>query len=141
MKGMKLSTTKIAPKLLSVGLLLFRFCLGGLMIANHGWIKIVNYEILKTQFFNFLGFGSQISLILVIIAEILCSILLIFGLYTRVVLIPLIITMLVAIGTHGWQIFGEAEMGFLYLVGFLFLFIVGPGDKSIDARMNKRTYF
>lgn len=138
---MKLSTTKISPKLLSVGLLLFRLCLGGLMIANHGWIKIVNFEVLKTQFLNFLGLGSQISLILAITAEILCSILLIFGIYTRVVLIPLIITMLVAIGTHRWQIFGEAEMGFLYLLGFVFLFIVGPGDNSIDARMNKRTYY
>lgn len=138
---MKLNTTKISPKLLSVGLLLFRLCLGGLMIANHGWIKIVNFEVLKTQFLNFLGLGSQISLILAITAEILCSILLIFGLYTRVVLIPLIITMLVAIGTHRWQIFGEAEMGFLYLLGFVFLFIVGPGDNSIDARMNKRTYY
>lgn len=138
---MKLSTTKISPKLLRVGLLLFRLCLGGLMIANHGWIKIVNFEVLKTQFLNFLGLGSQISLILAITAEILCSILLIFGIYTRVVLIPLIITMLVAVGTHGWQIFGEAEMGFLYLLGFVFLFIVGPGDNSIDARMNKRTYY
>jgi len=138
---MKLSTTKISPKTLSFGLLLFRLCLGGLMIANHGWVKIVNLEVLKTQFYDFLGLGSQISLILAITVEILCSILLIFGLYTRVVLIPLIITMLVAIGTHGWQIFGEAELGFLYLIGFVFLFIVGPGDNSIDARMNKRTYF
>lgn len=138
---MKLSTTKISPKTLSFGLLLFRLCLGGLMIANHGWMKIVNLEVLKTQFYDFLGLGSQISLILVITVEILCSILLIFGLYTRVVLIPLIVTMLVAIGTHGWQIFGEAELGFLYLIGFVFLLIVGPGDNSIDARMNKRTYF
>ncbi|SFO12177.1 putative oxidoreductase [Paenimyroides ummariense] len=138
---MKLSTTKISPKTLSFGLLLFRLCLGGLMIANHGWIKIVNLEVLKTQFYDFLGLGSQISLILAITVEILCSILLIFGLYTRVALIPLIVTMLVAIGTHGWQIFGDAELGFLYLIGFVFLLIVGPGDNSIDARMNKRTYF
>lgn len=138
---MRLSTTKISPKTLNFGLLLFRLCLGGLMIANHGWVKIVNLEVLKTQFYDFLGLGSQISLILAITVEILCSILLIFGLYTRIVLIPLIVTMLVAIGTHGWQIFGEAELGFLYLLGFVFLFIVGPGDNSIDARMNKRTYF
>ena len=138
---MKLSTTKISPKTLSFGLLLFRLCLGGLMIANHGGMKIVNLEVLKTQFYDFLGLGSQISLILAITVEILCSILLIFGLYTRVALIPLIVTMLVAIGTHGWQIFGEAELGFLYLIGFVFLLIVGPGDNSIDARMNKRTYF
>lgn len=138
---MKLSTTKISPKTLSFGLLLFRLCLGGLMIANHGWVKIINYEALQSKFLSFLGLGSQVSLILAIIAEILCSILLLFGLYTRVALIPLIITMLVAATTHGWQIFGEAEMAFLYLIGFVFLFIVGPGDKSIDARMNKRTYY
>lgn len=138
---MKLNTTKISSKFLSVGLLLFRICLGGLMIANHGWVKIVNFEVLKTQFFNFLGLGSQTSLVLAVVAEILCSILLIFGLYTRLALIPLIVTMLVAVGTHGWQIFGDAEMGFLYFIGFVFLFIVGPGDKSIDARMNKRTYY
>lgn len=138
---MKLSTTKITPKTLSFGLLLFRLCLAGLMITNHGWMKIVNYEALQSEFLNFLGLGSQISLILAIVAEILCSILLLFGLYTRLALIPLIVTMVVAATTHQWQIFGEAEMAFLYLLGFVFLFIVGPGDNSIDARMNKRTFY
>lgn len=138
---MKLGTTKISPKLLSIGLLLLRVSLGGLMIANHGWVKIINYETLKTQFFNFLGLGSEISLILAIVAEILCSILLIFGLYTRIALIPLLVTMLVAVGVHGWQIFGEAELSFIYFIGFVFLLIVGPGDKSIDARMNKRSFY
>ncbi len=138
---MKLGTTKISPKLLSIGLLLLRVSLGGLMIANHGWVKIINYETLKTQFFNFLGLGSEISLILAIVAEILCSILLIFGLYTRIALIPLLVTMLVAAGVHGWQIFGEAELSFIYFIGFVFLLIVGPGDKSIDARMNKRSFY
>ncbi|UUV20475.1 DoxX family protein [Paenimyroides aestuarii] len=138
---MKFSATKTAPKLLSFGLLLLRLCLGGLMISNHGWIKIVHFETLKTQFLSILGLGSHVSLILAIIAEILCSILLIFGLYTRWALIPLIITMLVATTVHGWQIFGEAEMSFLYLIGFVFLMIAGPGDNSIDARMEKRTYF
>lgn len=138
---MKLGTTKISPKLLSIGLLLLRVSLGGLMIANHGWVKIINYETLKTQFFNFLGLGSEISLILAIVAEILCSILLIFGLYTRIALIPLLVTMLVAACVHGWQIFGEAELSFIYFIGFVFLLIVGPGDKSIDARMNKRSFY
>lgn len=138
---MKLSTTKISPKLLSIGLLLLRLSLGGLMIANHGWVKIINYENLKTQFFNFLGLGSEISLILAIVAEILCSILLIFGLYTRIALIPLLVTMLVAAEVHGWQVFEDAELSFIYFIGFVFLFIVGPGDKSIDARMNKRSYY
>lgn len=138
---MKLSTTKISPKSLNIGLLIFRLCLGGLMIANHGWMKIINYETLKNEFVSFLGLGSHVSLILAIVAELLCSLLLIFGLYTRLALVPLIITMLVAIGVHNWEIFGKAEMGFLYLIGFVLLFILGPGDKSIDARMNKRSFY
>ncbi|MBA5793769.1 DoxX family protein [Flavobacterium sp. xlx-214] len=138
---MKLNATKIDPKLLNIGLLLIRLSLGGLMIANHGWMKIIKYEVLKTEFFDFIGLGSNISLILAIVAEVLCSILLVFGLYTRLALIPLIVTMLVAISSHGWEIFGAAEIGFLYLLGYVFLFLVGPGDKSIDARMNKRSFY
>ena len=138
---MNLNTTKVSEKALHIGLLLMRFALGGLMIANHGWIKVINYETLKVDFIDFMGVGPHVSLILAILAEILCSILLIFGLYTRVALLPLIITMLVAMSAHSWDIFGEGELGFIYLLCFVFLFLTGPGEKSIDARMNKRTYF
>lgn len=139
---MKISNVHTSPSAMNWGLLLFRVSLGALMIVNHGWMKIVNYETLKIDFMSFLGLGSQFSLILAITAEILCSILLIFGLYTRLALIPLIITMLVAMGVHGWELFGgDAEMGFLYLIGFVFLFIAGPGENSIDARMSKRSFY
>jgi len=138
---MKLSSSKIDLKLLSLGLLFIRISFGALMIVNHGWMKIVKFETLKLNFFNFLGLGPQLSLTLAIIAEILCSILLIFGLYTRLALIPLIITMIVAASAHNLEIFGDAELAFMYLIVFIFLFIVGPGDKSIDARMNKKTYY
>src|SRR5690606_38028389 len=138
---MNLNTVKITPNLLNIALLILRIVLGTMMIINHGWTKVVQYEMLKTEFFSFLGLGSQFSLILAILAEILCSILLIFGLFTRVALIPLIITMLVAISVHNWELFGKAEMGFLYLVGFVFLLLVGPGEKSIDYKMSKKSYF
>lgn len=141
-KVMKINNTETSSKTLGIGLFLLRLCLGGLMIANHGWMKIINYETLKTEFFNFLGLGSNTSLILAICAETICSLLLIFGLYTRLALIPLIVTMLVAMGVHGWELFGgDAEMGFLYLIGFVFLFIAGPGENSIDARMSKRSFY
>lgn len=138
---MKLNTTKISTNLLHIGLLLLRLSLGGFMIVNHGWMKITKYEVLKIEFVSFLGLGSNTSLILAIVAEVLCSILLIFGLYTRLALLPLIITMLVAINFHGWEIFGDAELSFVYLIGFVFILLVGPGDKSIDARMNKRSFY
>ncbi|MBS7321649.1 MAG: DoxX family protein, partial [Myroides sp.] len=76
---MKISNVHTSPSAMNWGLLLFRVSLGALMIVNHGWMKIVNYETLKIDFMSFLGLGSQFSLILAITAEILCSILLIFG--------------------------------------------------------------
>src|SRR5690554_221505 len=91
---MNLNTVKIKPELLNIALLILRIVMGTMMIANHGWTKVVKYEVLKTEFFSFLGLGSQFSLILAILAEILCSILVIFGLFTRAALVPLIITML-----------------------------------------------
>lgn len=138
---MKINSTRVSSSSLNWGLLLFRFCLGFLMIINHGWMKIVNYETLKLDFFNFIGLGSHISLILTLFAEILCALFLILGLYTRLALIPLIIAMLVAMYVKYWNIFDGAEMSFLYLISFVMLFIIGPGNHSIDAKMNKRTYF
>src|SRR5690554_7967972 len=87
---MNLNTVKIKPELLNIALLILRLVMGIMMIANHGWTKVVKYEVLKTEFFSFLGLGSQFSLILAILAEILCSILVIFGLFTRAALVPLI---------------------------------------------------
>lgn len=138
---MNLNSTKVSQTALNIGLLLMRFALGGLMIANHGWLKVINYETLKVDFIDFMGLGSHVSLILAIVAEILCSILLIFGLYTRVALLALIITMLVAMSAHSWNIFEKAELSCIFLLCYVFLFLTGPGEKSIDARMNKRTYF
>ncbi|HLW42234.1 MAG TPA: DoxX family protein [Flavobacterium sp.] len=138
---MNLNTVKIKPELLNIALLILRLVMGTMMIANHGWTKVVKYEVLKTEFFSFLGLGSQFSLILAILAEILCSILVIFGLFTRAALVPLIITMLVAVSINNWELFGKAEMGFLYLTGFLFLLLVGPGEKSIDYKMSRKSYF
>lgn len=138
---MKFNSTKINNQQLHYALLLLRVTLGFLMIANHGWPKIIKFETLQNEFFNFFGIGSYLSLILAIGSEILCSLLLIFGLYTRLALLPLIVTMLVAATVHQWEIFGKAELAFMYLIGFVFLFIVGPGQKSIDARMGKRSYY
>ncbi|MFC0344613.1 DoxX family protein [Epilithonimonas hispanica] len=46
------------------------------------------------EFINFLGLGSAISLVLVVFAELLCSVFIIFGFITRLAAIPLMITML-----------------------------------------------
>jgi putative oxidoreductase len=75
--------------------------------------------------------------------EIVCGLLVVLGLVTRLAAIPLICIMLVAIATTKipilmksgfWSMAHEARTDFAMLLGSLFLLIVGAGLWSLDAR-------
>ena len=81
--------------------------------------------------------------------EIICGSLLLLGLFTRIACIPLIITMLVAIGTTKadvlakegfWEMLHGSRTDWAMLLGSIFLFIKGAGsfslDKSIQSKEN-----
>jgi putative oxidoreductase len=87
---------------------------------------------------NFMGLGNTISLGLAVFAEFFCAMFLIMGLFTRLTVIPLIITMCVVVfmASNG-EIFGDGEHGSLYLVGFLVILLCGPGKASVDGIMGK----
>lgn len=119
----------------NVGLLLLRVWLGLSMLLLHGWGKVAGHADKAASFPDPLGVGSAMSLNLVIFAEVLCAILLVAGLAARFALVPLIVTMAVAFFViHGGALTGEGsgEMAFIYLAGFVALFIAGPGRYSFD---------
>ena len=69
----------------------------------------------------------------------MCSIFLILGLWTRLALMPLIITMLVAVFiVHGADPFAKKELGLMYLIGYISIFIAGAGKYSIDRKIQGR---
>ena len=75
--------------------------------------------------------------------ETLGVLLLVLGLGTRIITIPLIITMLVAIKTVHWENGFEAgENGFeiplYYIIMLLTLFIYGPGKLSLDKLIKNK---
>jgi putative oxidoreductase len=131
----KFNSTQINQNALSFGLLLFRVGTGLLMIP-HGYNKLINFETYSKDFTNFLGLGPAISLSLVIGAEFFCSIFLCIGLFTRVALIPLIITMLVAlINAHHGDILGKGGSAFQFLISYILLLLSGPGRFSLDRTL------
>ena len=78
------------------------------------------------------------------ITECLGIILLTLGLGTRIIAIPLIITMLVAIKTVHWENGFAAgnngfEIPFYYIIMLLSLIFTGSGKISVDYLMNKRS--
>ena len=76
---------------------------------------------------------------LMVFAEFLCSIFLIFGFAVRLSAIPPIIGMLVAgFIAHGADPFGRKELPLLYAVIYLTLLLTGGGKFSIDHLISKK---
>ena len=134
----KLLSIKYSPLAFNLGTLILRLGLGILMIPEHGYAKLISFAERKDQFVDFLGLGSPVSLALAIFAEFFCSLLLIAGLFTRLAVIPLIITMLVAFQAHNWEFFGKYELVPAFLTGYFAILLLGPGKFSLDAVLNKR---
>ena len=133
----KILSTKINDTQVNVALLILRVTAGVLM-AHHGYGKLTHFSEMQTKFMDFMGLGMTASLALVVFAEFFCSLLLIVGLATRFALIPLIITMTVAvIKAHGGDIFGDGEVAFLYLAIYVTLLLKGAGKYSADGFLFK----
>lgn len=118
--------------------LLLRISLGLLMLS-HGIPKLMNLMNGDMQFGDPIGIGIPASLTLTVFAEVFCSLLLLFGLWTRLALIPLIFTMIVAVFiVHINDDLGTKELAFMYLFGYCALFLLGNGKYAIDSLLNRK---
>lgn len=121
------------PNALNLALLLLRLAAGVFMLT-HGmgkFTKLFGDE--PISFADPIGIGEPASLALAVFAEVLCSILLIFGIATRFAAIPLLITMSVAAFiVHASDEFGRKELSLLYGVVYLSLALAGAGKFSVD---------
>jgi len=123
----------------NLGLLLLRLGVGSMMLGSHGWGKLTSFASKADGFPDPLGLGSPLSLALVVFAEVVCPLLLIAGLATRVAAIPLLVTMLVAAFViHGDDPFAKKEFALLYALPCLTLVLTGAGAYSVDAVLLKR---
>ncbi len=123
----------------SFALLVLRIGIGGLMLYGHGLVKLGNFAELVDRFADPIGLGSGTSLVLVILAEVVCAILVILGLYTRLAVVPLVIMLMVAlVFVHPGDPWAKIELALLYLVPFSALFISGGGWYSLDNVLRRR---
>ena len=105
--------------LFNLWLLILRITIGIFMLT-HGLPKLQQLLAGNLQFADPFGWGSGISLALVVFAEFLCSIFIIIGFATRLSTIPIIITMLVAaFSASAGQPFVKKEFPLLYLIIFI----------------------
>ncbi|MFL9832684.1 DoxX family protein [Chryseobacterium terrae] len=131
--------TKTNPVIFDIVLFLVRLFIGFSMLS-HGYPKLetlINGG--EVQFYDFLGLGPKISMILTVFAEFVCSIFIILGLFTRIAAGFLIFTMAIAaFVVHGADGFDKRELSLLYLSIYLMIITFGAGRFSIDGMIEKR---
>ena len=116
----------------------------GWTFAVTGWGKLHNLQKI-IDYFTDLGIPyPQIQAPFTAANELVCGVLVLIGLATRVASIPLTIVMLVAIRTAQWEnvdslaaLVGLVEWA--YVAIFAWLAIVGPGPVSIDRVIARAT--
>jgi putative oxidoreductase len=131
------------PRMPDVALLLLRIWLGLTMLLVHGLEKLMTFESKAEQFADPLGVGSTVSLGLAVFGEVVCSVLLILGLLSRLAAFGLAVTMAIAFFlVHNASLEmgpGSGELAFIYLAGFITLILAGPGRWALDTMVFARS--
>lgn len=134
----KADDTSIRGRALNINMFFLRVVVSITMLT-HGMGKfdmLISHR--ANQFIDPIGFGPTQSLVLAVFAEVICSALVLCGLFTTFACIPLIITMLVAIlGVHINEGFSRWELPLLYMLIYSTIMVVGPGKYSLDRYIAK----
>lgn len=126
----------LSERYANLALLILRLFVGGMMLT-HGIAKLENYTALREGFPDPIGWGAGLSLVMIILVEVGCSLMVVTGLLTRFAVIPLVFAMIMAMTTHGDMSVSSVELPLLYLGMYVVIFIAGPGKCSIDYLIGK----
>lgn len=115
-----------------LGLLFLRVGSGLIMMLSHGWGKLLGFSQSLNSFPDPLGVSSPVSLTLTVGAEFFCAALLVLGIKTKWVAIPLTITMLVAaFVVHSADPWDKKELAVMFALCYGTLAMTGGGKFSI----------
>jgi putative oxidoreductase len=138
---MKFLHLNFLPRSADVALLLLRLWHGCALLLLHGWGKLTGFSAMADKFADPFGLGKTPSLALAVFGEVVCTILLVLGLYTRVAAFGAGATMATAFWfAHGGRLTGQGngELPFVFLGVFVALFIAGAGKYSLDAKLGAK---
>lgn len=134
----KIFSTRYSTLSFNLSMFLLRVGFGTMLFIRHGLPKLERFSELKNNFSDPLHIGRSTSLILVIFAEVFCSLLLVAGLLTRLAALVLCILFLVIIFiVFKGRPLKDSELAILFLMAVLTLLFCGPGKWSLDRVIGK----
>jgi putative oxidoreductase len=134
----KLMSTRYSGAAFNIATFALRLTFGMMMFLNHGLTKLDKYSDMQNTFFDPFHLGHKLSLSLVIFSEVGCALLLVLGLFSRLVAFILLFEMLVAIFFfHKGQPVANFEIAVLHAGAYFTLLLLGPGKISIDGMTGK----
>jgi putative oxidoreductase len=136
---MNLFSIAISETYSNICLLVVRVSVSAFMLT-HGLPKLGRLTSgNEIKFADPFGLGPALSLVLVVFAEVICTILIMLGLGTRLATIPLIAAMSVAaFHAHANDPFGTKEKPLLFVLVYIMLLVFGSGKFSVDRLISKK---
>ncbi len=138
----RLLSPRLEEPLASVSLLVLRLGVGGSMLATHAVVQLRRMESFTKAIANRITETAAAELAWTVTAvEVVCSILLMLGLFTRVAAMPLVLVMLGALAfvhrMDPWDPMQERAV--LYMLAFTTLVGTGAGKFSLDAMRDRQS--
>lgn len=128
------------PTSSNFGLLALRVLLFLPMFIKHGTEKLFTFHKMAQTFLDPVGIGPVPTLVIAMIADGICSLLIVAGLGTRWAALYSFSNLFVAWAIpHHFALLSHTSMGaagealFAYMTACMALFIMGPGRFSVDA--------
>ena len=112
-------------------------------------VSLDSYRLLNSSLsisLQWVGLSSHLKLLisaksfaLITFAEFFCALFVLLGVGTRIFTIPLIYAFIIIVfDAHIDDPFSKMEKGFLFLVSYSSIFLLGPGKFSIDYLLSKK---
>ena len=117
-------------------MLFFRVAVSTSLIYIHGISKVADFDGLVAKIPDPLGIGTTMTAAAAVLGDFIAPLFVIFGLFTRFALIPMLgVTLVALFFVHASDPWTVKDVPLMYTLAYLLIFFMGPGKYSLDYRL------
>jgi putative oxidoreductase len=125
---------RLAANSTDIGLLFLRVCASVLVLIVHGLPKVEHFRRETALIEDPFHFGKKLTIAFAIVAEVICPVLMIAGVATRLCALPIMVVSAIALlRVHPEWTIDQAQFAWMLLILFGTIAIAGPGRYVLGA--------